>query len=62
VRGGFGSAVREILDGEGRYDIRFKSIGLPIEIYPVGKADEICRAFHLDADGLTEEFRALLRS
>ena len=62
VRGGFGSAVREMLDREGRCDIRFKSIGLPIEIYPVGKADEIRKAFHLDADGLTEEFRAVLRS
>ena len=62
VQGGFGSAVREILDREGRCDIRFKSIGLPIEIYPVGKAEEIRKAFHLDADGLTEEFRAVLRS
>jgi len=62
VRGGFGSAVREILDQEGRFDIRFKAIGLPIEIYPVGKADEIRRAFRLDADGLTEEFRAVLRT
>ncbi|OGD20696.1 MAG: 1-deoxy-D-xylulose-5-phosphate synthase [Candidatus Aminicenantes bacterium RBG_16_63_16] len=62
VRGGFGSAVREILDREGRFGIRFKSIGLPIEIYPVGKADEIRRAYHLDADGLTDEFRAVLRT
>jgi len=62
VRGGFGSAVREILDRERRFDIRFKSIGLPIEIYPVGKAEEIRKSFHLDADGLMEEFRAALRS
>jgi 1-deoxy-D-xylulose-5-phosphate synthase len=62
VGGGFGSAVRELLDREARFDIRFKSIGLPIEIYPVGKADEIRKAFHLDADGLTEEFRAALRT
>lgn len=61
VRGGFGSAVREILDQERRFDIRFKSIGLPIEIYPLGKADEIRKAQHLDVDGLVEEIRSAAR-
>jgi 1-deoxy-D-xylulose-5-phosphate synthase len=62
LRGGFGSAVRELLDAEKRFDVRFKTIGLPLEIYPMGKAAEIRRAFHLDADGLAEEIRSLFRS
>lgn len=52
VVGGFGSAVRELLDREGRFDIRFKSIGLPLEIYPQGKAEEIKKKYLLDKDGL----------
>ncbi len=50
--GGFGSAVRELLDREGRFGIRFKSIGLPLEIYPLGKADKIKKKYLLDRDGL----------
>jgi len=50
--GGLGSAVRELLDREKRFDIRFKAVGIPLEIYPVGKAEEIRRSFGLDATGL----------
>ena len=57
IAGGFGSAVRELLDREQKFDIRFKSIGLPLEIYPLGKADEIRRMHRLDADGLVEQIR-----
>lgn len=59
--GGFGSAVREFLDASGRFDIRFLAIGLPIEIYPVGKSDQIKRQFRIDAEGLKDRFRDFLR-
>jgi 1-deoxy-D-xylulose-5-phosphate synthase len=62
LRGGFGSAVREVLDEEGRSDIRFKAIGLPLKVYAMGKADEIRRAFRLDADGLADQIRSLFRA
>lgn len=55
--GGFGSAVRELLDREKRFEVRFKSIGLPLEVYPVGKSDQIKRKFGLDADGLFRQIK-----
>ena len=55
--GGFGSAVREYLDSEKRFDLRFKSIGIPLDIYPIGKAEQIKRKFDLDADGLYKQVR-----
>jgi 1-deoxy-D-xylulose-5-phosphate synthase len=55
LAGGFGSAVRELLDREKKFDVRFKSIGIPLEVYPVGKADQIKREFGLDADGLAAQ-------
>jgi 1-deoxy-D-xylulose-5-phosphate synthase len=59
--GGFGSAVRELLDARGRRDVRILEIGLPIEVYPVGKVDQIRRDFGLDAPGLTSRFRSFLK-
>lgn len=56
--GGFGSSVRELLDREERFNIRFKSIGLPLEIYPQGKAGKIKQKYLLDEDGL---FRQILQ-
>jgi len=50
--GGFGGAVRELLDREKRFDVRFKSIGLPLEVYPLGTSDQIKRKYGLDPDGL----------
>ena len=61
LAGGFGSAVRELLDANGRFDVRFLAIGVPIEIYPVGKSDQIRKQFHLDADGLKSSFRVFLK-
>lgn len=55
--GGFGSAVRELLDRKKIFDIRFKSIGLPDEIYPLGKADQVKKMFKLDPDGLAQQIR-----
>jgi len=61
VSGGFGSAVRELLDRERRFDIRFLAIGLPAEIYPLGKSDEIKKMFGLDAPGLAARVRRFFR-
>jgi 1-deoxy-D-xylulose-5-phosphate synthase len=57
VDGGAGSAVRELLDREGRFDIRFKSIGLPTSIYPLGKSDEIRAIVGLDVPGIVRQIR-----
>jgi 1-deoxy-D-xylulose-5-phosphate synthase len=57
VAGGFGSAVRELLDHRKIFDVRFKSIGLPDEIYPLGKTEEVKKMFKLDPDGLVQQIR-----
>ena len=62
IAGGFGSAVRELLDRHEKFDIRFKSIALPLEIIPVGKVDEIKRMFKLDTEGLAEQIRSFCKS
>jgi len=55
--GGFGSAVRELLDRNGRFGVRFLTIGLPVEPYPLGKQGEIRKLLGLDADGLAARLR-----
>jgi len=55
--GGFGSAVRELLDRKKIFDIRFKSIGLPDEIYPLGKTEQVKKMYKLDPDGLAQQIR-----
>jgi len=55
--GGFGSAVRELLDREKKFGLRFKSIGLPLEIYPLGKADQIKKRYLLDEEGLFKQIK-----
>jgi 1-deoxy-D-xylulose-5-phosphate synthase len=62
VAGGAGSAVRELLDKKGLFDIRFKAIGLPLEAYPVGKAAEIRAMVGLDVPGLTRQIKDLYRA
>jgi len=60
VSGGFGSAVRELLDRERRFDLRFLAIGLPAEVYPMGKADQIRKIYGLDAAGLASRIQRFL--
>ncbi|MGA2361968.1 MAG: 1-deoxy-D-xylulose-5-phosphate synthase [Candidatus Aminicenantales bacterium] len=62
LAGGLGSAVRELLDRERRFGLRFLAIGLPIEAYPLGKVEEIRRACGLDAAGLVEKIRSFYAS
>lgn len=62
LAGGFGSAVRELLDREKKFDLRFKPIGLPVEIYPVGKVDQIKRMYDLDTEGLIKQIKDFYNS
>jgi 1-deoxy-D-xylulose-5-phosphate synthase len=55
--GGFGSAVRELLDREKKFNIRFKRIGLPLDIYPVGKTEQIKKKYLLDEEGLYKQIK-----
>jgi 1-deoxy-D-xylulose-5-phosphate synthase len=55
--GGFGSVVRDFLDRQEKFDIRFKQIGIPLEIYPMGKARQIKKIFRLDAEGLASQIK-----
>jgi len=55
IEGGFGSAVRELLDRHGLYQARFKSFGLSTALYPLGKPDEIRKLLRLDVDSLVED-------
>jgi 1-deoxy-D-xylulose-5-phosphate synthase len=60
--GGFGSMVRALLDKHEMFDIRFKSIGIPVEIYPLGKAEQIKRMYGLDVEGLVESIKKFYES
>jgi 1-deoxy-D-xylulose-5-phosphate synthase len=62
VDGGAGSAVRELLDREGRFDVRFHSIGVPVQPYALGKTDEIKAALGLDVPGLVRRIREFFRA
>jgi 1-deoxy-D-xylulose-5-phosphate synthase len=55
--GGFGSAVRDLLDRQEKFDIRFKQVGIPLAIYPMGKAEQIRKIFRLDAEGLANQIK-----
>jgi 1-deoxy-D-xylulose-5-phosphate synthase len=55
--GGFGSMVRALLDRHKKFDVRFKIIGIPLEIYPIGKTEQIKKLFKLDEEGLVEQIR-----
>jgi 1-deoxy-D-xylulose-5-phosphate synthase len=60
--GGFGSLVRAVLDENHVYHIWFKNIGIPVEIYPLGKAQQIKRNYDLDVDGLVKTIRNFYKS
>jgi 1-deoxy-D-xylulose-5-phosphate synthase len=62
ITGGFGSMVRTFLDSHEMFDIRFKSIGIPVEIYPLGKVDQIKKIYGLDAQGLVDKIKNFYRS
>ncbi len=61
-RGGFGSLVRSFLDRHEMFDIRFKNIGIPVEVYPLGKVEKIKKMYGLDAEGLANKIRNFYKS
>jgi len=62
VEGGAASAVRELLDREGRFGVRFLAVGVPIGPYPVGKSDEIRARLGLDVPGIAGRIRDFYRT
>jgi 1-deoxy-D-xylulose-5-phosphate synthase len=52
LAGGAGGAVRELLDREQRFEVRFRAFGVPLRVYRMGKAEEIRRELELDTEGL----------
>ncbi|MCX7974713.1 MAG: 1-deoxy-D-xylulose-5-phosphate synthase [Candidatus Aminicenantes bacterium] len=58
LAGGFGSAVREFLDRHEMFGLRFLSLGLPLEIYPLGKASTIKKIYGLDPEGMIKKIKA----
>jgi 1-deoxy-D-xylulose-5-phosphate synthase len=61
VEGGAASAVRELLDREGRFGVRYLALGVPVGPYPVGKSDEIRTRLGLDVPGLVSRIREFYR-
>jgi len=61
VEGGFGSALREMLDRHQIYGPAFKPFGLPSRVYPHGKPEEIRQLLGLDVDSLTATIRDFYR-
>ena len=57
IDGGFGSAVRELLDREKRFTVRFKRIGLPLEVYALGKVEQVKKKYLLDEDGIFRQIK-----
>ena len=57
LAGGFGSAVRELLDSKKRFDVKFKSLGIPLEIYPLGKSEQIRSRYMLDTEGIFKQIK-----
>jgi 1-deoxy-D-xylulose-5-phosphate synthase len=60
--GGFGSIARSFLDTYEMFDIRFKSIGIPVEIYPLGKSEQIKKLYGLDVDGLVKSIKRFYKT
>ncbi len=58
VAGGFGSAVSEALDAQGRSGVSHLRIGLPDEFVEHGKRSELLARAHLDPESLTRRIRA----
>ncbi|MBN1940306.1 MAG: 1-deoxy-D-xylulose-5-phosphate synthase, partial [Candidatus Aminicenantes bacterium] len=58
LAGGFGSAVLEFLNSRGFGGVRVKCLGLPVELFPVGKLSELRARYGLDPAGLAAEFQS----
>jgi len=60
LQGGFGSAVLELLEAAGRYDVRVKRLGIPDRFVEHGTQARLRADLGLDASGIAAAARALL--
>lgn len=60
LQGGFGSAVLELLESAGRFDIRVKRLGIPDRFVEHGSQSQLRADLGLDAAGIAASARGLL--
>lgn len=60
LQGGFGSAVLELLEAAGRFDVRVKRLGIPDRFVEHGSQAQLRSDLGLDAAGIAAAARALL--
>jgi len=60
LQGGFGSAVLELLETAGRFDVRVKRLGIPDRFVEHGSQAQLRSDLGLDAAGIAAAARALL--
>lgn len=60
LQGGFGSAVLELLAGEGVYDVRVKRIGVPDRFIEHGGQAQLRKDLGLDGEGIAATVEAFL--
>ncbi len=57
IDGGFGSAVLELLEEEGLYDVRVKRLGYPDRYVEQGEQSELRALYGLDPEGIARSIR-----
>jgi len=60
VEGGFGSAVLELLEGEGLDGVRVRRLGFPDQYIEQGEQRELRALYGLDAEGIADRVREFL--
>jgi len=61
LMGGFGSAVLELFEDEGLYDVRVKRLGIPDEFVEQGTQAELRKKYEIDRDGIREAVKKLVQ-
>jgi len=61
LMGGFGSAVLELFEDEGLYDVRVKRLGIPDEFVEQGTQAELRKKYGIDRDGIREAVKKLVQ-
>jgi 1-deoxy-D-xylulose-5-phosphate synthase len=62
LTGGFGSAVLETLEANGRHNVRVARLGVPDRVVPHGDNKILHAKFGLDSDGMAARMRELIAS
>jgi 1-deoxy-D-xylulose-5-phosphate synthase len=61
LQGGFGTAVLELLEEEGLYDVRILRLGYPDKYIEQGEQEELRAVYGLDAEGIAEAVRTFVK-